>query len=151
MNVRSAIQRAVPILAERGQLDRDMLLPWLIRGGLSKADAHDAIRFIPLAFGRALLAGMGVDLPDTYIRVSAAGREEIALQNEPFFHETLAMIPQFGGDAMGAIAPQSPEVSAINQALHAGAQPEYLVASPPLIECDFPPRRRERPWWRFRE
>jgi hypothetical protein len=34
--------------------------------------------------------------------------------------------------------------------LNAGASPEYLVASLPLIEWpDSPPEQQQRPWWKF--
>jgi hypothetical protein len=150
MNITEAIRRAVPILAEHGSTDFSMLPIWLIRGGLSRAHAHDAMRFIPLAFGREILAGMGVVLADTYVRVSDGKDEERPLADEPFFVEASKLVTAFAPDLFSAVAMQSSEFQAVNQALHAGAQPDGLVASPPMIEWDRPVEEPSaRPWWKF--
>jgi hypothetical protein len=152
MNVRNAILRAAPVLAEYGQIDRGILMAWLIRAGLSRDQAHDALRFIPLAFARELLVGMGVVLPDTYVRVTGGEQNERRLDEEPFFREALAMAPQvgaeIGADAFGKIAMASPELLAVNAALNAGVQADGLIASDPIIECDAIAQPR-RPWWQF--
>jgi len=155
MNVRSSIQRAAPVLAQYGSIDQGILLAWLIRSGLSRADALNAIRFVPLAFAREILSGSGVAFDDTYIRVRADGsKEEHPLSGEPFFREAAGMASQImaevGSDAFTAIICLSSEFDAVNQALNAGASPEYLVASPPLVEWpDLPPAQQQRPWWKF--
>jgi hypothetical protein len=155
MNVRSSIQRAAPVLAQHGSIDQEFLLAWLLRAGLSRADALNAIRFVPLAFAREILSGSGVTLDDTYIRVRPDGtKEEHPLSGEPFFREAATMAPQIhaelGSDAFTAIVCLSSEFDAVNQALNAGASPEYLVASPPLIEWpDSQPDQQQRPWWKF--
>lgn len=151
MNTATAIQRAVPILAERGHFDRAVLMAWLIRNGLSKTQAHDAIRFIPLALGREILNGMGIVLDASYVRLSGDGKqEERALDGEPFYVEAAKLAAAFPPDVFTAVAMQSSEFQAVNSALNAGAQPDGLVASPPMIEWDrtedAPP---SRPWWKF--
>lgn len=154
MNVATAIRRAVPILAEHGRTDSGILRAWLLRAGLSSEHAHDAVRFIPLAFGRQILAGMGVALPDSYIRVRAfdGRREERSLAQEPFYREAWKAAPilgsSLGGDVFTNVALLSSELQAVNEALNAGSSPEDLVASPPLIDWNRPPTPPP-PWWKF--
>jgi hypothetical protein len=148
MNVETAIRRAVPILAERGQTD--IVMVWLIRAGLSREHAHDAMRFIPLAFGREILGGMGVALDDSYVRMSDGTQEERTLADEPFYREAQKLTTAFPPEVFTAVAMQSSEFQAVNQALNAGAQPDGLVASPPMIEWNRPADApSSRPWWKF--
>lgn len=148
MNVATAILRAAPVLARYGNADPAILKAWLLREGLSGEQAHDAARFVPLAFGREILGGMGITLADSYIRVVAGERQERPLGDEPFFREALRLAPGLGGDVVTAVAMQSSELDAVNQALHAGANPADLVASPPVIECESV-EPQKRPWWKF--
>ena len=154
MNLATAIRTAVPVLARHGHGDSVMLQALLRGSGLSQAQAHDAVRFIPLAFGREILSGLGVTLPDTYICVIGDRREEKRLKDEPFFRgaDTLVRIlaSDYGSDVITAIAMQSAELDAVNQALHAGSDPADLVAGPPVIECEDIPRP-PKPWWKFWE
>jgi hypothetical protein len=156
MNVRDAIRRAAPVLAQHGQVDSEFLLAWLLRAGLSKEQAHDAVRFIPLAFGRDVLEGVGVVFSDTYLRIAGAesAGEERALNDEPFFREALSLAPlvasEIGFDAFNTVAMQSSEFQAINNALNAGAQVENLVASPPAMMYDATTAApAKRPWWKL--
>lgn len=151
MNIRDAILRAAPVLAQDGHNSEAGLL----RAGLSKEQAHDAIRFIPLAFGREVLTGVGVEFSDTYVRLVGSQQDERALNDEPFFREALALAPvvaaEAGFDVFNAIAMQSSEFQALNSALNAGAQVENLVASPPVVMCDSvaaAPAKQEKPWWK---
>jgi hypothetical protein len=153
MNTATAIRRAIPVLAEHGSSD-DIANIWLIRAGLSRKQAHDARRFIPLAFGREILGGMGVSLPDTYYRVTGGGNEERPLANEPFFQESMqsaqALGRELGGETFTTIATQSAELQALNQALNAGASPDGLVAGSPFIEWDaaLDNEVEAEPWWK---
>jgi hypothetical protein len=156
MNVRDAIRRAAPVLAQYGQVDSQVLLARLLRAGLSKEQAHDAVRFIPLAFGRDVLDGVGVVFSDTYLRLAGAqsAEEERALNDEPFFREALSLAPlvaaEIGFDAFNTVATQSSEFQALNNALNAGAEIENLVASPPVMLCDSTAAApAKRPWWKF--
>ena len=153
MSVRSAIYKAVPLLARHGPQDAGILLAWLLREGLSRYDADRVIRFVPLAFGREILQGSGVTLSDTYVRIQGEQREERPLAGEEFFREASALAPtvarNFGQETFTAIVFQSSEFHAVNNALNSGASPEYLVAGPPVIEwpegtVETP--REERKW-----
>lgn len=150
MNVPAAIRAALPVLVQYGHVDRVVLRAWLVRYGLTNPQALAVIRFVPLAFGREVMNGMGVQFPETYVRVVGEHREERALADEPFFREAVALAPQLPRDAVTTIALQSAELQALNAALHGGANPQDLVAGPPVIE--FEPNEREatpRAWWKF--
>jgi len=156
MNAAAAVRRAVPILAEHGATDGALVRVRLIRGGLSPVDAANAVRFVPLALGRAiLLGGMGMALSDSYLLVNGDERTEKALESEPFFAEAVRLAPalgaEFGIDVLSAVGLQSSEVQAVNEALHAGAQPEDLVASMPVVVWEegidnAPPKPRWKFW-----
>ena len=155
MNVPAAIRRAIPVLAQYGTTDPMILRVWLIRAGLSKIEAVAAMRFIPLALGRAiLLEGLGIALPDSYLLIHGDAREEKKLADEKFFAATTWLASQLGADygvdTVGTVALPSAEGQAVNEALNAGAQPANLVASLPVVTWvdgvdDAPPR----PWWKF--
>ncbi len=148
MNDADAVLRAAPVLAQYGDGDPVILKAWLLRNGLSHEQAHDAMRFVPLAFAREILNGMGVALEDTYVRIVAGTREERPLANEPFFREAVRMIPHLDPSVVTTVAMQSSEFQAVNGALNAGADPANLVASPPVIECEVF-ETKKRPWWQF--
>jgi hypothetical protein len=136
MSAAAAIRRAMPILAEYGHVAPFVLRAWLIRGGLTRADAAAAARFIPLALGRAiLLEGLGLALPDSYLLVHGDAREERKLAGEPFFAETMKLAPSLG-PAAAQVALLSPEVQAVNAALNAGSRAEDLVASLPVVQWE---------------
>jgi hypothetical protein len=141
MRAANAIRRAVPVLAQYG--NSEIVTVWLLRSGLSKLDAAAAIRFVPLALGRAiLLEGLGIALSDSYLLVNdAAGtREEKPFGGEPFFTETMKLAPALGAelgiDVVSAVALLSSEVQAVNAALNAGAPAENLVASLPVVQWE---------------
>lgn len=141
MSAANAIRRAVPILAQYG--NAEIVPVWLLRSGLSKLDATAAIRFVPLALGRAiLLEGLGIALSDSYLLLNevTGTREEKSLGDEQFFTETMKLAPalgvELGIDVVSAVALLSSEVQAVNQALNAGAPAENLVASLPVIQWE---------------
>jgi len=155
MDVGSAIRRAVPVLAQYGTIDEAIRRAWLVRNGLSRAEAEMAVRFVPLAFAREILAGTGVTLSDSYIRLRADGtQEERPLRDEQFFTASAYLasliLKEIGGDAFTAIASLSSELDAVNQALNAGSPARDLIASPPVITWpDVLVEWRPRPWWKF--
>lgn len=147
MNTRDAIRRAVPVLVQYGH-ESVVLCPWLIRAGLSRSDAEAASRFVPLAFGREVLQGSGVQFSDTYVRVTGGVEEERPLAGEPFFAEAQAMASEIERDAVTTIAMQSSELQAVNAALNGGADLDGLVAGPPVIEWPAHlPAAPPRKWW----
>lgn len=155
MTLANAIRRALPVLAQHGSSDRVLLRTLLVRAGLSRWEAVAAMRFIPLALGRAiLLEGLGIALPDSYLLVNGDAREERKLADEPFFRGTkfiaTTLAADYGPGLLGQVALLSAEVHAVNEALNAGSQAQDLVASLPVVLWepgvdDVAPK----PWWKF--
>jgi len=154
VNVTAAIFRAVPILAQYSDDDSGLVRIGLLRAGLSPEQTTEAIAFIPLAFGRELLSGMGVTLSETYMQASDGGSGvERRLADEPMFSEARKLVPriaaEMGQGVFTAVALQSSELKAVNEALNQGADPVNLVASPPVVLLPHAPARDKRPWWKF--
>lgn len=150
MNPEAVVRTAVPVLAQYGTIDSSVLLARLIAARVPRAEAIAAIRFVPLAFGRALLDGMGVVLADTY----SIRDEERPLAGEPIFVAAQRLTTAFPPDVFTAVAMQSSELAAINAALNAGVDPSGLVAGSPTItsfedEPDAPPAAAKKPWWKL--
>ena len=156
MDAGQVIRRAVPVLVQYGTVEQGILLLWLIRAGIPKADALEAMRFIPLAFARDVIKDMGMSLPDTYVRMTADGwTKEVPLNDERMFRAASYMASiiakEIGMDAFTNIVVLSAEMQAVNNALNAGSNPTDLVVGPPVVPLqegellDQP----TRPWWKF--
>ena len=164
MTTRDAILLAVPILART----RDA--PAAVRVGLGKAGipaqlAAEIVEFLPVAFARALLDGMGIQFGDHYVRQTAQGRVigQKLLADEPVYREGLAIAGEVsarGEEAFLAVAGRSPEYRAISRAMNAGSAAEDLRCAPLVVLANHEDPRhfddtsggsqpRARAWWRF--
>ena len=155
MNNSDIVTRTIAVLVQNPDAGFDALREALQREGLSPAETERALEFIPLAFGRNFLGGMGMQFPDTYRRVDARGREVLRkkLVFEPLFMDASMRAPlvlmQQGQDAYTAVVLRSSEVRAVNQALHAGSDPKDLVAAEPVLMADESPANPAKPWWKI--
>ena len=132
----------------------------LAAAGVPAGLAGDVTAFVPIAFGRALLDGMGIGFSPEYAVAEGADGVRVAglLGDHPVYAAATARAEQIlalrqGGDAFVAAAVWSSEFAAVNQALHAGSNPAELEAGPPVILRDAEPAGAvagRRPWWRFR-
>jgi hypothetical protein len=147
---RIAILRAAGVFEKNPSASNEELRAAMLAAGLSARDTDDILEFVPLAFGRVLLDGMGIVFSEKYIRIDKNGQEIFRnwLEWEKFFREGLAAAPVVmmtsGKEAFTAIALRSSEVQAVNNALNAGASAENLQASLPVFFG--PPRRK---WWQL--
>ena len=92
--------------------------------------------FMPIAFARAQLVGMGVRCPPAYRRPVAGG--QLALRRfatQPVFTAATEFASGGGVDQVAflAVAARSPEFKAVNEALHAGSRPENLQLAEPIV------------------
>jgi hypothetical protein len=121
------------VAAWMAELDDDAVIERLVAGGHSRRDAGLAVVFLPLAFGRSLLAPLGVEIAAT----AMLGETEIVLADDPLYRaaaDHAARVHASGPDELfRALAFRSSEVSAVNQALNAGSQAADLVLSSPMI------------------
>jgi hypothetical protein len=115
------------------ELDDEAVIARLVAENHVERDARLAVAFLPLAFGRALLGPLGVELAAT----AMLGDVEIVLAGDPLYRaaaEHATQVHESGpSELFRALALRSAEVSAVNQALNAGSQAADLVLSPPMI------------------
>jgi hypothetical protein len=159
MDAATAVERALPLFSAIEPNEWKALRSALRKAGLPAELAADVAAFMPIAFGRALLDGMGVDFSDRYVAQDAGGRMSMGgtLADHPVYaaaaaHARRMIERQEGGDAFVGVAVWSTEFAAVNQALHAGSNPADLVVSPPILLRDEPeaadPGGARKPWWK---
>lgn len=143
MDPRSAVERALPAFSQVQPGDWTNLRLALVLAGLPKGRVSEVSAFMPIAFGRALMDGMGVTLSPEYAVADRSGGVSVAgrLADHPVYAAAEAkvaemMASQVDGDALVGVALWSSEFSAVNQALNAGSDPADLEAGPPLLLPD---------------
>jgi hypothetical protein len=135
------IEMAVSVFAAHTtMLNRDVLHV-LIRMGLSEMESLELIEFVPLAFARLILADLGVDVSDEYVRLDANGTERVrrSLKDEPMYRDALALGPTVAARdkaSFMATAGRSAEFQMVNSALLRGDKPENLVLTTPILGWD---------------
>lgn len=164
MDASTAVARALPVFSATGPNDWAELRAGLVRAGVPEPLADDVATFMPIAFGRELLNGAGMEFSPEYA-VATADEVKVAgkLAEHPVYAAAAALASgmmdrQEGGEAFVSVAVWSSEFSAANEALHAGAELSNLVAGPPVImqndsTSPAPPSgatssSEKRPWWK---
>jgi hypothetical protein len=159
-----AVERALPVFGRVRPGDWSGLRVGVTMAGVLEPTASELLAFVPIAFGRAILDGMGVQFSPEYAAPDGAGGTRVVglLADHPVYAAAAArtaemMERQEGGDTLVAVAVWSSEFSALNQALGAGSNPADLVAAPPLPTTQPPwaanakprPSPTGKPWWRI--
>jgi|GEM_PF-1782772 len=165
----TAVQQSLQAFSSVPTGDWAALEAAIVRAGVPPAVAAEVVAIMPIAFGRVVLDGMGIEFsPDYATPESAAeGRAAGSLVEQPMYVGAHMMASgmmgrQAGGDALVSTALWSSEFSAVNQALNAGSNPSDLVVGPPLITglgggsgpadsaaaATDPAGAGKRPWWR---
>ncbi|WP_436529462.1 DUF6348 family protein [Actinoplanes sp. HUAS TT8] len=105
----------------------------LLSGGLEPWLADRLVYFLPLAFGRRVIAGVAVD--ETFLD----GETRRRLDRDPVYRAAAqrAMIAEEG--EVARIAGYSSEVAAVSQAMQGGAELEKLRLGPIALEPPLPP------------
>jgi hypothetical protein len=121
------VRRTLGTLDDRPGADDRELATLLQDQGVPCADR--ALALVRIAFGRRLLDGIGAPPPSAV----EEGRE-IVLAAEPVF-AAAAWIARTadGSEAVLPVGMQSPEVQAVNAALHRGSAAEDIVLAPPVL------------------
>jgi hypothetical protein len=156
MTANELARRSIPVFANNANASFDELRSALSGAGMSNDEAGAVLEFVPLAFGRAFLDGMGIEFADYYIRLDDKGKERQRkkLVSEALYFEAVMLAPQVmltnGQEAFTAVAIRSAEVQAINNALNQGVDPNGLVASPPVMMWGGGDSGGDaKPWWKF--
>jgi hypothetical protein len=165
MTVRDAILLAVPVFAAHARRGPDAIRDGLERAVVPTALAAEIVEFLPIAFARAMLSGMGIRFADHFVRQTAQGRVigQKLLTDEPVYREGLAManeISTIGENAFVTVASCSREYQKISEMLGSGSQAQQLVCSPPIMLANNEDLRdfddtsggvqpRPKTWWQF--
>jgi hypothetical protein len=140
--IRNVIVRAIPLFVDGTEYDDDQMLLALIESGLPMVTALRLLEFMPLAFGRAFMDGMGVTFCAKYVRLSTNGkRVEKLLVDElvycvAFLVAREKLFEPSGVETFKTIGFRSAEFKAVNSALLGGSKPEDLVLSPTVLWDD---------------
>jgi hypothetical protein len=129
------VTEAIAHMIALGEKNDGEIYDDLVKRGFAPADADRLVAFVPLAFGRVLVATLPVTFPETAILVEGGSRREVRLADEPIFAEAAAHARKgaLTRDQFGALALRSAEINALNKALNAGSKPEDLAFSPPVV------------------
>jgi hypothetical protein len=167
LQTRRAIYEAVDLLGARTESDDDAIVAELVRRDVDEALAIKLVGFVPLAFGRIVLAEMEIQAQETYRHLLANGKlsRPHKLRDEPVFEDALAVArweqkTGLGTDVFRAVAGRSCEVSAVSEALAKGVELDALQRAVfsetivPWAESGTGPakRRREKEgkrWWQL--
>lgn len=168
MNSKELATSMMNATAAQPGLSLDELTNHLVDEGVKARDAERATNFFQLACSRIFLEGLGVTPTEKYVRFDADGviLEGGAILDEPIYAASLEALRVCSSpQAFLRIAMSSSEVDAVNQALHAGANPTDLVATPSAMFDERPtpeglavakrviqemsrPASR-KPWWKL--
>lgn len=136
------ISIAVNKFRRQPDVDDETVYQHLITRGASRSMAARIVEFVPLAYGRVLMAGSGVTLSESYQRGEAEEGKELPtreLAKEPVWNAAMsfASSEKSRGKVEAkdwlCIAARSCEFEAVNQMLHAGSKISDLMLMPPVF------------------
>ena len=147
MDPRQIVLTALPTLIASPDCSWEQLLAALMRAGLSRALAVEIAAFVPIAFGRALLASKFVTiLHSGYFRAGQEG--ERSLRDEPLYAAAYDLAWElFLSDAGGglrsgdqltyqqfiAVAGRSAELNNVDRMMDQGAKFSDIMLGPAII------------------
>jgi hypothetical protein len=150
---RATILRALPVLIAHPYVPWEQLLSALMQAGLSRAEAVEVAIFVPLAFGRALLASKFITiLHSGYLRVDEEGSH--SLSDVPEFSAAYELAWQLflAGDQLTydqfiAVAGRSNELQNANRMLDQGSKFSDIMIGPAIITVPKEPPAEDEPVW----
>lgn len=141
MTATSAIERFAEYVAANEDWDDGRAIEHLVTNGVAEDTACDVVRLTPIAFGRTIIDGLGIQLTNKYICFRADGstsRSGKLDQNDVFQTASANAHGYAQHAAFQVIALSSSEVHAVNQTLNAGSNPADLVIGPVAIFLERP-------------
>ena len=129
--------RAIAAMHRLRDRPDDEIVHALVTEGAHPSHAEQLVDFLPIAFGRPVLERIGVRVPDVAVLVAPEGERTFRLEDDPVFADAVALAREayrtgsIPGEVFRSLAMRGAELSAVNQALAAGARAEDLVLSPP--------------------
>jgi hypothetical protein len=128
-----AVARLAEIVSAGGEFSEDSVYAAMAQAGLPDSVADRAYKFTQTAWARAFLGNMGVRFPPDYLCFNGQGDliESGPLDQEPYFLAASQLVPQYvKSPGFSRLVRMSADVSAVNNALHAGSKPENLAMGP---------------------
>lgn len=139
MSSANTVQHYLSALRDTPDQDHEILIGGLITSGCDVGEVLAACLLLPLAFGRALLAGMGIHFSDEFMQLDENGHilGEEKLSENRIFKQAVEEVGRHPG-LMDLLAKKSSEVSAVNHAIEAGSNLADLVMAPVLMFSGLP-------------
>jgi hypothetical protein len=135
-----AMQLAIPVFAEYKDSDPFELKEALIKTDIAPWLAEKLLQFMPLAFARVYMNGMGIKFADDYICLNPQTKKEILkrFDDEPVYQDSLEVAfyiinNNLVSEAFQAIIFRSCELNALNNLLAKGSNPENILVGPPVL------------------
>lgn len=143
MDILAAVQLAVPVFHAHKNSTWKTLGDALQEAGIPAVISNRLLEFMPLAFARVFLDGLGIEFGDYYIRFDSKTNRKVSkkLVDEPIYRESFTVAStlvaeQKAGDEFISVVARSSEFVAMNKAMNDGSRPEDLVSSPPVLLWD---------------
>lgn len=136
-----AVAWLADILAAWHEFTEDEAYAAMTDAGIPDAIADRAYKFTQVAWGRALLAGLGVQFSPKYFCCNASGTvvESGKLADDPCFAAAAGLAERYkGSPGFKRLALLSADLNAVNNALNAGSKPEDLVTGPACLFLEAP-------------
>jgi hypothetical protein len=154
--IETAVAAAIRLLAEEEADNFTVIL--MEAEGVTAPVAERALAFVPLAFGRLLLSGMGITFAEECLMAHGGSTVTLPLKAIPVYQAALAAAQRTQSAAeFSPVALRSSEVAAVNNALNHGSQPHDLILGPPALtrveateeEIAAAAKKPKRSWWPF--
>ncbi len=143
MEILEAIKLALPVFHEHKDSTWKTLGEALNEAGIPASLSNRLLEFMPLAFSRAFVDGLGIEFGEYYIRFDPKTNKKVSkrLADEPVYTESFSFASSLisgkkAGDEFTSIVFRSSEFIAMNKAMNDGSRPEELVSSPPVLLWD---------------
>ncbi|HVX91558.1 MAG TPA: hypothetical protein VHC20_08200 [Candidatus Paceibacterota bacterium] len=119
------------VLAASPQVTDQSITETLRAAGFAEPFVSQAVQFVPIAFGRALLDGLGIRFSQNYVLLNGEGRlVERGALDSLVVYKTALTAASSRPDVVKAVALRSAETNAINNALNSGSNPADLAMAP---------------------
>jgi hypothetical protein len=134
------LRRAVAIIRRMPELEDGQLMTLLVAEGISAPLASSCVAFVPLVYGRLLLANKGIHFSDSFQRQLPGGGHSTPMffTSEPVWNaaESFARAEVEGGLSpkdLLAVALRSAEVHAVDALLEQGSKLQDIHLTSPLL------------------
>jgi hypothetical protein len=141
VSAENAVACLADIVAPRQEFTEDEVYTALADAGVPDSLADRAYKFTQIAWGRALLAGLGVRFSPEYLCFNASGKvvESGKLADAPCFAAASQLASRYAkAPGFRRLALMSADVHAVNDLLNKGSKPENVVTSPACLFLEAP-------------